>query len=251
MKPDVVVDVGNTRIKWGKCAPEGVVEIASLPPDDACSWTAQIAEWGIAASACWAVSGVHPARRDQLADWLQHRGATVMILENYRRLPLRVAVPNPKGVGIDRLLNAVAAANGRGRVDTAIIVDAGTAVTVDWVDGNGAFRGGAILPGFRLMAQALHEHTALLPVVDTREPNPSLPGTDTESAIRAGVYWAVAGGVKALIRQLSAQSSIPRRSEVFITGGNAGLLLPVMDADVRYWPEMTLEGIRLAAEAQP
>jgi type III pantothenate kinase len=251
MKVDVVVDVGNTRIKWGRCTEEGVAEIASLPPEDPRPWEQQIKDWQFSEPLYWAVSGVHPQRRDRLVEWLRQRGNCVKVLDHYLQLPITVLVPAPESVGIDRLLNAVAAKIGAGRFDSIIIVDAGTAVTVDLVDQDGAFRGGAILPGFHLMTQSLHDYTALLPLVDVRESNPRLPGNNTESAIEAGVFWAVAGGVKALIRQLTARSGSHRGPEIFITGGNAELLLPVLEKEVRHYPQLTLEGIRLAIEAPP
>jgi type III pantothenate kinase len=251
MKVDVVVDVGNTRIKWGRCTEDGVVEITSLPPDDPRPWTEQLKDWKVTQPLNWGVSGVHPARRDRFVEWLRQRGDRAEVLDNYQQLPIVVRVPDPEKVGIDRLLNAVAAKIGAGRFDSIIIVDAGTAVTVDLVDQDGAFRGGAILPGFHLMTQSLHDYTALLPLVDVRESNPRLPGNNTESAIEAGVFWAVTGGVRALIRQLTARSGSHRGPEIFITGGNAELLLPVLEKEVRHYPQLTLEGIRLAIEAQP
>jgi pantothenate kinase type III len=98
------------------------------------------------------------------------------------------------------------------------------------------------------MAQALHDHTALLPVVTIDSANPILPGRSTVAAIEAGVFWAVAGGIKALVRQLLARAGEPRDREVFLAGGGAALLAPMMDTDVILWPEMTLEGLRLTAE---
>jgi type III pantothenate kinase len=250
MKVDVVVDVGNTRIKWGRCTDEGVVEGASLLPDDPAGWLRQINLWQLPKPAHWVVSGVHPARRDGLIAWLKERGDQVLLIDDYRQLPLSVLVQHPEKVGIDRLLNAVAAKIGALRFDS-IIIDAGSAVTVDYLDETGAFRGGAIFPGFRLMGEALHTHTALLPQTDHREPNPQLPGANTEAAIKAGVYWAVAGGVKAVIRQLMARARSNRRPEIYITGGDAGLLFPVMEPEVQYIPQLTLEGIRLTALSLP
>ena len=92
--------------------------------------------------------------------------------------------------------------NSRRRPDTpAVIVDAGSAVTVDYVDERGVFRGGAILPGLRLMAQALHDYTALLPVV-TIDGEAAMPGATTTEAIKAGVFAAVLGGVERLVFHL-------------------------------------------------
>src|SRR5262249_13910305 len=161
--------------------------------------------------------------------WLRQRGDTVWVLDSPQQLPLRVLLASPERVGIDRLLNAVAARSRVFRPAPIIIVDAGSAVTVDLVDETHAFRGGATFPGLRLMAQALHDHTALLPLVEMSKTNPPLPGTDTKAAIEAGVFWAVAGGIKALVRQLAAQArqlTDPSRSGrppappvLFLTGG--------------------------------
>src|SRR5947209_1574915 len=137
MKVDVVVDVGNTRIKWGRCVEEGVMEGASLPPDAPQEWLCQINRWQLKQPINWAVSGVHPERRDRLVEWLRKRGDHVLLIDNYPQLPLKILVDHPERVGIDRLLNAVAAKIGALRFDAIIIVDAGSAVTVDLLDGTG------------------------------------------------------------------------------------------------------------------
>ena len=88
------------------------------------------------------------------------------VLQYAGELPLRVELEKPDHVGIDRLLDAVAVNSRRAPGVPAVIIDAGSAVTVDLVDGAGAFRGGAILPGLRLMAKSLHDYTALLPLIE-------------------------------------------------------------------------------------
>jgi type III pantothenate kinase len=198
MKPDIVVDVGNSRIKWGRCQADRVAELVALPPDDPDAWQRQLDLWDSGGEHLWAVSDVHPQRRDRLVEWLRGRGDRVELLD-WPRLPLTVGLPHPERVGIDRLLNAVAASSWRRRAG-AVLVSAGSAVTVDWLDEASVFRGGAIFPGLRLMAQALHEHTALLPLIQVQQADPPLPGTSTPEAMQAGIYWAAAGGIKALGR---------------------------------------------------
>ncbi|MCC6421290.1 MAG: type III pantothenate kinase [Gemmataceae bacterium] len=250
MTPDVVVDVGNSRIKWGRCVNGAVAGIHSLPVDDPQAWQRQLAEWGPHEPQAWAVAGVHPVQRDALAEWLRARGARVWVLDDPGQIPLQVRLEHPERVGIDRLLNAVAAVWHRARRRVpAVLVDAGSAVTVDWVDAEGTFRGGAIFPGLRLMAQALRDYTALLPLVQPTRPCPDLPGVTTTQAIEGGIYYAVAGGINRLINVLCARS--PGEAHVFLTGGDAALLRPVLDERAEYWPEMTLEGLRHSAEAQP
>jgi type III pantothenate kinase len=246
MKVAVVVDVGNTRIKWGRCQGDRVAESVSLPPEDAGSWTRQLERWALDRPLDWVVSGVHPQRRDTLVEWLRNQGQRVMVLESPDQLPLEVLVERPERVGIDRLLNAVAANRRRQSGIPGVIVDAGSAVTVDWLNEQGAFCGGAIFPGVRLMAQALHEYTALLPLVEFRDTTLTLPGKSTRAAIEAGIYWAVAGGVRCLVGEMSVAAQPSR--QVWLTGGDAQLLRRTLDGEVTVWPDMTLEGIRLSAD---
>lgn len=249
MNPDLVADVGNTRIKWGRCLPGAIRESASLSPEDPVAWAAQLDAWGMRQPSSCVVTGVHPRRRDVLAAWLSEQGHRVIVLDDSRQLPLSVLLEHPERVGVDRLLNAVAVNSRRPTGVPAIVVDAGSAVTVDWLDEQGAFRGGAILPGIRLMAKALHNYTALLPLVEIREGLPKLPGASTPAAMQAGIFWAVAGGIRSLVAELAARAlHLP---QTWVAGGDASLLLAALGADVIAWPEMTLEGIRLAAQGMP
>lgn len=249
MTPVVVADVGNSRIKWGRCSADGVAASASLPPDDPAAWQQQLESWGLAAPLAWVVGGVQPQRRDALADWLRRRGDQVTVLESWKQLRLPVLVDHPDRVGLDRLLNAVAASHRVPRGTPAVLIDAGSAVTVDWLDRTGAFAGGAIFPGLRLMARALHDYTALLPLVESRSVNPDMPGKSTGAAIEAGIFGAVVGGIQLLVQQLTACA--PGRPMVFLTGGDASLIRAALDPDVILWPHLTLEGLRLSAEHLP
>jgi type III pantothenate kinase len=194
------------------------------------------------------LTGVHPERRDRLADWLRKRGDAVHVVDDPSQLPLRVLLDHPERAGIDRLLDAVAV-NTRRRPDVpAVIVDAGSAVTVDLVDETGAFRGGAIMPGLRLMAEALHHYTAKLPLIELPRTTPSVPGVSTTAAMEVGIYWAFVGGVRSLVEQYSAGRAVP--PDIFLTGGDAALLQQHLPGST-FWPEMTLEGVRITAEALP
>jgi type III pantothenate kinase len=255
MNPCVVVDVGNSRIKWGLCDTGGIRATCSLPPDDPDAWRWQLILWTDARSSlltasrkAWVVAGVHPPRREQFVEWLRECGQGVRLLDDPNDLPLRVLVARPDHVGVDRLLDAVAANSRRTTGMPAVVVDAGSAITVDLLDGSGAFAGGAILPGMRLMTKALHDYTALLPLIPSPEKRPAIPGTSTPSAMELGIFWAAVGGIQALLREyrLHCGSNV----EVFLTGGDAPLLHAALP-EAQLWPEMTLEGIRLSAEALP
>jgi type III pantothenate kinase len=236
----IVVDVGNTRIKWGLCSSEQVWSTSSLPPDDPDAWADQWREWQLERAWSWTVAGVHPVRCEAFVAWLKERSDAVAVLTSHKELPLTVAVEVPDKVGIDRLLNAVAANRRRQANVAAILIDAGTAVTVDYVDGNGIFKGGTIFPGFRLMAQSLHDYTAILPIVAMDE-TIGPPGTSTVHAIQAGIFYAQLGGIERLISEY--QHRFPTAFEIFLTGGDAKPLSARLRHHVHLWPEMTLEGI--------
>jgi type III pantothenate kinase len=246
MKPDVVADVGNSRIKWGLCRGGAIQKSCSLPADGIAAWLEKIKEWQLTGSLRWAVAGVHPTRRDHLIGWLHQRGDSVVVVDDPRDIPLRVDLPRPDHVGVDRLLDAVAANSRRTPGQPAAIVDAGSAITVDRLDETGTFLGGAILPGMRLMAEALHAHTALLPMVETPRRIPHFLGKDTRTAIEAGLFWGAYGGIERILREYSLFGGPTLK--VFFTGGDSLLFKPAFP-EAEFWPEMTLEGIRLSAEA--
>lgn len=263
MIPSVVVDVGNTRIKWGAVTPGGasIARTASLPEDEA-EWYAELDAWQKAGAVpagplTWVLASVRPARADRLRAWLEGRGDRVVQLAA-AHLPLKVGLPEPDKVGIDRLLNAVAAARlshaGRG----AVLIDAGSAVTIDWLDEEHVFRGGLIAPGLDLMAKALNSYTALLPVVEVTWPIPELPADRTAAAMQAGIFLSVSGCIRESVRAyLSKAKTMPK---VFLTGGQALLLSKWMSEedkpqppwrDWMLWPNQTLMGILYAAEGLP
>ena len=251
---EVVADVGNSRIKWGVCAEQRITASASLPLRDAAAWEKQISDWGLSGSLIWAIGSVHPGNLEALTHWLQSRGDKVGFTARHDLLPLEIRVDSPERVGVDRLLNAVAAnfhfaARRRQGARPAVIIDAGTAITADLLGPDGAFEGGAIFPGRKLMAVALHEYTALLPIVAGAEDNPPPVGKNTIAAIEAGIYHAAAGGINQLIRRQLA-TPIPSlnyrgKSALFLTGGDAALLEKSIEHRAVLWPEMTLEGLRL------
>ena len=97
------------------------------------------------------------------------------------------------------------------------------------------------------MAEALHNYTALLPLIEIRNPEPPLPGIDTPSAMEAGIFWTIVGGVQLMIDRLARLEQT--EPSVFVTGGDGPRLSPFIRRVHKLWPEMTLEGVRLAAEA--
>jgi type III pantothenate kinase len=249
--PDVVVDIGNSRMKWGRCADGRVAEMASLPLDEPAAWTIQSATWRLPSPSSWAVASVNPDATARFHRWAADAGGSVVLLDR-RAVPLHTAVDVPEQAGIDRLLNAFAA-HCLASPQPAVVVAVGTAVTIDLVDGAGHFQGGVIFPGPRLMAESLHAHTALLPLVEADTlPAVVAPGKNTADAIRAGIRAAVVGATILLVMHYAEHAQSPW---VFVTGGAAGDLgqfqFGPKFTGTRFVPTLTLDGLRIAAEALP
>ena len=159
-------------------------------------------------------------------------------------ISIRADVEEPGRVGTDRRLAALAAHRRAG--GACIVVDAGTAVTVDAVDDAGTFLGGAIFPGPGLMARSLADGTAQLPLVEIASGAADGPavGRSTEAAIRSGVTRALAGAVERLVRDVA--EALGSDVSVYATGGYAP---PPEDRGGSGWqvvPDLVLEGLVLA-----
>ena len=121
----------------------------------------------------------------------------------------------PHKTGIDRILNVAAAYEQMGKA--CVVVDAGTAVTVDVCNDQGEFLGGAILPGAALQFQAMNQHTAALPKVELADPTEPI-GTSTASAMQLGVFHGIRGAVKELVENYVME--LGNWPEVIATGGD-------------------------------
>jgi type III pantothenate kinase len=167
--------------------------------------------------------------------------------------PIENRTQAPDRVGVDRLAAALAA-NAIRRTDTpAIVIDFGTAITVDLVASDGGFEGGAILPGVMTSAEALHAQTDALPVVrlPLEGKSPPAVGTDTTGAIRSGLYWGAVGAVRELIARQSDRLVVP--PQVLVTGSTSpdmARLLGSPDYTVRYLPHLVLAGLAIAARGE-
>lgn len=168
-------------------------------------------------------------------------GAT-LDLRPYHDTIFPVRVARVREVGMDRLLNAVAAVPVHGA--PLIIVDLGTGTTFDVIDDSGAYIGGVIAPGVVLGATALFEKAALLPEVSL-EGRFGVIGRDTVACMQSGILHGQACLVEGLIGRIAAE--LGHRPKVVATGGAAPLLLPYTSAFDAHEPELVLRGIRLAA----
>jgi len=256
--PLIAVDVGNARVKLGLfesgCGeelpePSRTLHLAgSAPePEPLAAWLAEVAPH----EASWWIGSVNRPAVTRLIDWLRDRRAedTVTMLAA-GGLPLEIALERPDMVGIDRLLDAVAANHLRPPARPAVVVDVGTAITVDLISPEGAFLGGTISPGIAMSARALYEFTDLLPLIEMSElaARPPALGTATVSAIRSGLFWGAVGAIRQLIERLSAE--VGSEPQVFLTGGAGPTVAELLGPSTRHVPHLTLAGIALTARGR-
>lgn len=147
-------------------------------------------------------------------------------------------------VGEDRLLNAAAAYDVLKQA--CVVIDAGTAMTVDYIDGTGTFHGGAIVPGPQMMLDALHERTAALPEVELNKPTEAI-GHNTAEAMCTGVYHGLRGMVRELVEAYAEQTGA--YPMIVATGGNAEFLFQDYDLIDRFVPDLTLLGMAVSLKA--
>lgn len=157
-------------------------------------------------------------------------------------LGLKVLMDSPEEVGADRLVNAVAAYVRYG--GPLVVVDFGTATTLDVVDADGNYRGGVIAPGVGLSLEALHQAAAKLPRVEVENPGKVI-GVDTVSAMQSGIYWGYVSMVEGLVERVTAelQEAGVTVALVIATGGLASLFAGGTKTIERVDPELTLRGL--------
>jgi type III pantothenate kinase len=227
----VAVDIGNTSTHMAVFGMGQSPVPARLGP--VCRWNS---EWeaddlvdhveGVAGSAknrCWAIASVNSHREDEFNTWLaEHYPRESM--QHLRRDQIGIAanLRHVERVGIDRLLGAAAAVSQPPFHVPKIIVDAGTAITVDLVDAEGVFQGGAILAGMRATTKALSEFAEKLSEVSKipiSVDRPQIIGKTTQEALAAGLYWGTVGAVRETIQQMTRTLEIA--PTVITTGGDA------------------------------
>jgi type III pantothenate kinase len=260
----LLADVGNTRIKLAAVLEPAVLELPGprrLPvigrrqdlmsrdfrPENFAGWLDSVAP----GPAVVLVAAVHHAAAARLEAVIAELTATRWHPVRQQRLthahlPIGVDVVEPSRVGIDRVAAAAAAAVVKEPGQPAIVVDCGTATTVDIVAADGRFLGGAILPGPMLLARALADGTSRLPEVAAldHELPPAMPGRSTQQAIAAGIGWGMRGAVARLVAE--AQAASGGNAQVFLTGGSRGVVRDALPGATEI-PDLVLAGIGLAA----
>ncbi len=188
MKPDFLLDFGNTTCKVARIVDEKPVELSRVALEPLENIPASIIE----GSNC-VLAGSAPRAIQAWEGKLRSTGCKTRVLSR-ADIPLKLRMEDPSTVGIDRLLGAMGASMLHAE-RTILVVDAGTAITFNLVDAEGVFQGGAILPGLGLMARSLAQNTEQLPQVNFRKSIPEFPASTTPKAIRMGIHLAATGAI--------------------------------------------------------
>ena len=245
-KSVLACDVGNSRISLGSVVDEKVIhrrdilieQFDVLP--DALEETFDKCEQPVIIAAC----SVQPEYFTLLESAVRERlNQPVLLIGRDLPPPMKTALAEPERVGTDRLCSAAMAYHRLG--GACVVADFGTAITIDCVDDDGIFLGGAILPGLRMSIDVLASGTALLPRVNLEKPSWVI-GKNTRQAIIAGVISAARGALRWLTEAYATE--LGHWPEVIVTGGDAELVIAdLQDVVHAIVPDLCLMGIALAA----
>lgn len=223
------IDMGNSRTKWRFGGSVGALPSPEVP-----------------------VLNVEPSRV-RVATVLRNRDALGrLIADRYGVFAefaataaelggVRCGYPDPGRLGVDRWLGVVAAWRKSG--GPVVVISAGTAATVDFVDANGRHEGGHIGPGLQLLRDVLDRRTADVRPKRSVE-SCTAPGTDTETAVSSGTFLMLIAFAEAAIRGFAARHGYD--GEVFLTGGDADLLADGLSVPARCEPHLVLDGLEIA-----
>ncbi len=241
---ELLIDVGNSRIKWayahkGRLECHGSAEHKeNIPAEAASAWlNASPPEHVIAAN----VAGAGYAK--QLSAWVQRQWQLRVDFITLDPFRLELAYAEPERLGVDRWLALVAA---RQLVSgTVAVIDAGTAVTLDMVSAEGKHLGGIILPGLELMSMSLQQKASGIRagVGGSVFDQSSLLGKDTRSCIEKGSLYAVTGAVEHVLKRFRAQ--VGEVQSVIICGGNGEQLKAELNIRCQFIPDLILQGMQI------
>ncbi len=240
--PLLLLDAGNTRLKWARVVAGRWEERGVSGYDDPGELIRAAGRTGPGGQ-CWIASVAGAARNHLIGQSLREAGVSLHWLKSQ---PAQCGVIShynaPQQLGVDRWMSLLAA---RSRSqDACLVVSAGTAMTVDALAADGQFLGGIIVPGMTLTAQALQQGTALVGQTDGQIR--TFP-CNTADAVRTGAVLALAGAISLMHARLSSLSA--ERPRCLLTGGDTGLLMPLLAFDAECVPDLVLEGVLLAATA--
>jgi type III pantothenate kinase len=249
----LVVDVGNTQTHFGAFDGGDLLEhwrfatVRRSTADELGAALRNLVElrgYGFADLHASIVSSTVPALEPEWTAMAErYLGHEMLVVGPGIKTGMAIRYDNPREIGADRLVNAVAIRERLGM--PSVCVDFGTATTFDIVSAQGEYVGGALMTGIEISLEALSERGARLPKVDLAPPR-NVIGKNTIDAIRSGVVYGYAGAIDAILRRL--YDELGARAPVIATGGLARLVVPFTEEIEEVDDLLTLTGLRLLHE---
>lgn len=250
----LVIDVGNTNITFGVYEGEKLLttfRMMSKQPRTS-------DEYGISIRELLRGNGIHQEDMQGViiasvvpnvmhalnGAIVRYLNQTPMIVGPGLKTGIKIVTENPREIGADRIVDAVAAYEKYG--GPVLVLDFGTATTYDLVTEDGCFAAGITAPGIRISAKALWEDTARLPEIEIRKPA-SILAQETISSMQAGLVYGQIGQTEYIIHQVKQESGY-ENLKVVATGGLGRLISDETDAIEIYDSALTLDGLRIIYE---
>jgi type III pantothenate kinase len=250
----LAIDVGNTQTAIGVFKGKDLIchwRISTHSEKTGDEWAATITSLlslqGVQSKDIKAaiVSSVVPAATHALEEMISSALAVkpIFVIPEVK-MDITLLYDNPREIGADRIVNAVAAYNLYG--GPAIVVDFGTATTFDVISEKGEYLGGAIAPGIEISTDALFEKAAKLSKVEFRKPARAV-GKNTVESLQSGIIYGFAGQVDSMVERIIGELRVGERDRVKViaTGGLAEVLVPICKTITQHDPLLTLEGLKI------
>ncbi len=250
----LVIDVGNTNITLGVFNGETLLgtcrmmtKLQRTSDEYGIVLKEMIEHQGVLATdidACIVASVVPDVMHSLGSAMIKYFDVKPLVVSAGIKTGIRIMTENPKQVGADRIVDAVAAYTLHG--GPVIIIDFGTATTYDLVGPEGTFEAAVIAPGIRTSAQALWNQAAMLPVVEIKTPD-SILGKETIPCMQAGIVYGQVGQTEYIVKKMREESGYTN-AKVIASGGLGKIIAQETDIIDIYDPQLTLKGLWLLYE---
>lgn len=250
----LVIDVGNTNITLGVFRGEELLgtyrmttKIQRTSDEYGITLRELVKHQGVLSTdidACIVASVVPDVMHSLGSAMIKYFGIKPMVVSAGIKTGIRIVTENPKQVGADRIVDAVAAYTLHG--GPVIVIDYGTATTYDIVGPEGTFEGAVIAPGIRISAEAMTKESAMLPAIEIKKPD-SIIAKETIACMQAGIVYGQIGATEYIVKKIREESGY-LDAKVVASGGLGKLIARETDVIDVYDPQLTLKGLRIIYE---